>query len=52
MISIALATYNGGKYLKEQIDSILYQTIQDFELIISDDKSTGNTIDLIKQKQL
>jgi glycosyltransferase involved in cell wall biosynthesis len=43
MISIALAAYNGEKYIKEQIDSILNQTHQDFELIACDDCSTDST---------
>ena len=42
-ISIALATYNGEKYLREQLDSILKQTVQDFELIVCDDCSTDST---------
>lgn len=37
MISIAMATYNGERYLCEQLDSILAQTVQDFELVICDD---------------
>ena len=36
-IDILLATYNGEKYLKEQIDSILNQTYTNIRLIISDD---------------
>ena len=43
MISIAMAAYNGAKYISEQIDSILNQTIQDFELIVCDDCSTDST---------
>lgn len=43
MISIAMTTYNGEKYLREQIESILAQTINDFELIICDDCSTDST---------
>lgn len=42
-IDILMATYNGEKYLKEQIDSILEQTYQDFRLLISDDMSTDST---------
>lgn len=48
-ISIALATYNGGKYLKEQLDSILKQTIKPNEFIISDDNSNDNTILIIEE---
>lgn len=43
MVSIALTTYNGAKYLREQLDSILLQTIQDFEVVICDDRSCDST---------
>lgn len=43
MISVAMATYNGEKYLPVQLDSILNQTIQDFEIVICDDCSKDNT---------
>ena len=49
MISIALASYNGSKYIHEQIDSILNQTYQDFELIICDDCSTDNTWQILEE---
>jgi len=49
MISIVLATYNGAQYLREQIDSILCQTIQDFELVVCDDGSTDNTVSLLSE---
>lgn len=48
MISIALASYNGEKYIKEQIDSIIAQTITDWELIISDDGSKDSTLKIIQ----
>lgn len=48
-ISVCLATYNGSKYLFEQIDSILTQLGSNDELIISDDHSVDNTGDLIKK---
>jgi glycosyltransferase involved in cell wall biosynthesis len=48
MISIALAAYNGEKYIKEQIDSILNQTYQDFELIVCDDCSNDSTWAILK----
>lgn len=44
-----MATYNGEKYLTEQIDSILVQTYSDFELIICDDCSTDNTCSILKE---
>ena len=46
MIGIAMTTYNGEKYLKEQIDSILNQTVNDFELIVCDDVSSDSTMDI------
>ena len=42
-VDILMATYNGEKYLKEQIESILNQTFQDFRLIICDDCSKDET---------
>ncbi len=48
MISVCMATYNGEKYLKEQIDSILCQLNSNDELIISDDGSTDGTIEIIE----
>ena len=47
--SIAMATYNGEKYIKEQIESILENMDICDELIISDDGSTDNTVEIIKQ---
>jgi len=49
MVDILLATYNGEKYLKAQIMSILYQTYTDWTLYIHDDGSTDGTIDIIKE---
>ena len=43
-----MATYNGEKFLREQIDSILNQTIQDFELIVCDDCSTDSTWQILQ----
>lgn len=42
-ISIAMATYNGAEYLKEQLDSILSQTIPASEIVVCDDCSTDDT---------
>lgn len=47
-IDVLLATYNGEKYVKEQIDSILNQTYKNIHLIISDDCSTDNTRNILK----
>ncbi|MBO5321493.1 MAG: glycosyltransferase family 2 protein [Clostridia bacterium] len=44
-----MSTYNGQKYIKKQIDSILNQTFSDFLLYIRDDGSTDNTVNIIKE---
>ncbi len=48
-IDVLMATYNGEKYLKEQIDSILNQTYKNIQIIISDDCSTDSTREILKQ---
>lgn len=48
MISVCMATYNGAKFIREQIASILQQISDSDELIISDDGSTDGTIEIIK----
>ena len=46
-ISIVLPTYNGEKYLKQSIESILGQTYTDWELIVVNDCSTDSTQEII-----
>ncbi len=48
MIEILLATYNGEQYVKEQLDSILNQTCQNFKILVRDDGSTDTTVDIIR----
>ena len=48
-VDVLLATYNGEKYLKEQIDSILNQTYQNINLIISDDNSNDSTRKILEE---
>ncbi len=47
-ISIALCTYNGEKYIKEQIESLINQTRKPDEIVVSDDNSSDKTIEIIK----
>ena len=47
-ISVCIATYNGEKYIKEQLDSIICQLGEDDEIIISDDESNDITIQIIE----
>lgn len=48
MISVCMTTYNGAKYIKEQIESILSQISDDDEIIISDDGSVDNTLSILQ----
>lgn len=48
MISVCMATYNGERYIKRQLTSILSQLNDKDEVIISDDGSTDNTIGIIR----
>ena len=47
-ISVAMATYNGEKYIQKQLESLIMQTRKADEVIIADDKSSDNTADIIK----
>lgn len=51
MISVCMATYNGEKYIKEQLDSILLQIGDKDEIIISDDGSSDATIEIVESYQ-
>lgn len=48
---IMMATYNGEKYLKQQLESLQKQTFKNWDLYVSDDCSTDNTISLLKNFQ-
>ncbi|MDO6758744.1 glycosyltransferase [Tamlana sp. 2_MG-2023] len=48
LISVVLPVFNVEKYIKECMDSILSQTIQDFEIIVIDDCSTDNTLVVVE----
>jgi hypothetical protein len=48
-ISVAMTTFNGEKHLAEQLDSILVQLREKDEIIVSDDGSTDQTLDLLNQ---
>ena len=49
MISVAMATYNGEKYLQEQLNSIYAQSYKDVEIVICDDCSSDETWSIIKK---
>ncbi|MDD3174726.1 MAG: glycosyltransferase, partial [Herbinix sp.] len=47
-VAIVMTTYNGEKYVGEQINSILASTYQDFELFICDDGSKDSTMSILR----
>ena len=49
MIAILMSTYNGSRYIREQIESIIAQTYSDWKLYIRDDGSKDNTASVIKE---
>ena len=48
MISVCIATYNGGRFIHEQVLSVLSQLDEDDEIIVSDDGSTDDTIEILE----
>lgn len=48
MISICIATYNGARYIAEQLASILKQLSAEDEVVVSDDGSTDGTLDIVR----
>ncbi|MFA6085093.1 glycosyltransferase [Mucilaginibacter sp.] len=48
LVSIALCTYNGERFLTEQLDSIINQTYRNLEIIVVDDRSADATIEIAK----
>jgi len=48
MISVCIASYNGEKYILQQIESILIQLSEHDEIVVSDDSSTDRTIEIIE----
>jgi glycosyltransferase involved in cell wall biosynthesis len=51
-VSIAMTSFNGARYIQEQLDSIVSQTIPPAEIIISDDCSTDNTREIVSSYTL
>ena len=47
-VSIIIPVYNGEKYVSEAIDSVLNQTYKDFEIIVIDDGSKDNTLNILR----
>ena len=48
-ILVFVPTYNSEKYLRECLDSVLHQTFQDWECVISDDASTDKSVEIARE---
>jgi len=48
-VIVLLSSYNGEKYIEEQLESILNQTYKNIEIIVRDDGSTDNTLEILKK---
>ena len=51
LVSVALCTYNGERYISSQLDTIINQTYPNIEIIVVDDRSTDQTISILKSYQ-
>ncbi len=49
LVSVALATYNGEKFLRKQLDSLLGQSYENIEIVISDDGSKDQTHEILEE---
>lgn len=49
LVSIAAATYNGEKFLRQQLESIYAQTYRNIEVVVSDDCSTDGTVSILEE---
>lgn len=52
LVTVCMSTYNGSKYLSEQIDSIINQTYDNWQLYVHDDGSTDKTVEILKNYQI
>lgn len=48
-VSVLMASHNGEKFIRQSLDSIINQTFSDFELIVINDASSDNTLDILKE---
>jgi glycosyltransferase involved in cell wall biosynthesis len=49
VISICMATYNGEQFLRQQLDSIVAQSNQDWQLLVRDDSSNDETVRIVEE---
>ncbi|WP_075809308.1 glycosyltransferase family 2 protein [Paraclostridium sordellii] len=52
LVSIIMPTFNSGKYIEKSIESVIYQSYREWELIIVDDNSSDNTEEIVNRYRL
>lgn len=48
-VAVIMSTYNGERFIKEQLDSILNQTYKNLEIVVRDDGSKDGTVQIVKE---
>src|ERR1017187_5754553 len=48
-VEVLLATWNGERFIEEQLESLFRQTFQNFRLIVRDDASTDSTLEIVER---
>ena len=49
LVSVAMATYNGARFLREQLESIYSQTYKNIDVVVTDDRSVDGTQDILEE---
>ena len=48
-VAVIMSTYNGERFIREQLDSILNQTYKNIEVVVRDDGSKDKTVEIVKE---
>ena len=48
LVSVIIPMYNAARFISQTLESLLYQTMQDFEVIVVDDCSTDNSVEVVE----
>ena len=48
LVSVIIPMYNAARFISQTLESLLYQTMKDFEVIVVDDCSTDNSVEVVE----
>ena len=48
LVSVIIPMYNAAKFIPQALESLLYQTMRDFEVVVVDDCSTDNSVEVVE----